>query len=111
MTKLWVVNSSTDQQKYVTSDRKVAEDVKTLLEDNTDNSQTEYFITGADLIDSLDQISKYNLLDAEKDEGDVLIYFYEESGEWFRTYMKEEHAENVIKSLPQYIRWEVKQED
>lgn len=105
--RVFIVNSTTDEQRYVTNSKKLADLVRQIMYDNRDASETEYYVTSADLIDDVDQLSKFVYLDAEKDEGDSLIYFYREDGSWWRTYTTPDRAEAIIKDLPHFTKWEV----
>lgn len=109
-TTVWVVNSSADEQRYVTTDKALAEEVRNVMAENRDSSETEYYVTKADLIESVSELSKFDFIDAEKEDGEVLIYFYKDDGNWFRTYTTPERADAVLADLPQFTKWEVKEE-
>lgn len=111
MTKVWIVNSSADEQRFVTKDQGTAEEIANILNRNKDSSDTEYYTTTADVIENINQLSKFVYLDAEKEEGEMLIYFRIEDGGWFRTYTTKEQADTILASTPHFTEWWIGEEE
>ncbi len=100
MQRVAIINSQHDVfHKYVVPDVETANQILEVLNANRQDSEVTYYITYADYLTSPDQLSKYEYLDAEREEGEELFVFHRKDGGWKVLYVLPERVEDVFAQL------------